>query len=267
MGTTSSSECCSRVPNCPQLPLPSSALAVLRPWRRLRLTAASRALHARRSAAPVRLAAPRCRVLLNAIASARRAEAGTASRSAAAAAPPRLRAARPARLRQAAAQHRAVRAAAAAAVAADELGAEARTIGSAALALALCNMRRVCMSVAVLPIAQALGWQPAVQARPLGCSSVQRSRPRRLRFLTPLRRGTHQGLVQSSFLWGYSASQIQGGILADRLGGKAVIAAAIAFFSAATLLTPLSLSAAVRRARACRAQGVLSLPGVPKRMR
>jgi ACS family sodium-dependent inorganic phosphate cotransporter/ACS family sodium-dependent inorganic phosphate cotransporter-like MFS transporter 9 len=37
---------------------------------------------------------------------------------------------------------------------------------------------------------------------------------------------------------------VQGGVLADRHGGKVVIAVAIAFFSVATLLTPLSLSAA-----------------------
>ena len=58
-----------------------------------------------------------------------------------------------------------------------------------------------------------------------------------------------QGLVQASFLYGYTASQIQGGVMADRLGGKAVIAAAIAVFAVATLLTPLSLSSAVRHRR------------------
>ena len=42
---------------------------------------------------------------------------------------------------------------------------EARTVGSAAVALALCNICRVCMSVAVLPIAAQYGWQPAVQVR------------------------------------------------------------------------------------------------------
>ena len=45
-------------------------------------------------------------------------------------------------------------------------------VASSALALGLCNMCRVCMSVAVLPIAAELGWQPAVA-----------------------------GVVQSSFLW------------------------------------------------------------------
>ena len=52
--------------------------------------------------------------------------------------------------------------------------------------------------------------------------------------------------MQASFLYGYTASQIQGGVLADRLGGKAVIAAALVVFSAATLLTPLTLCSAVR---------------------
>ena len=75
-------------------------------------------------------------------------------------------------------------------VAADDAFAEARTVGSAALVRALCNMCRVAMSVAILPIARDVGWQPALQ-----------------------------GVVQSAFLYGYTASQIQGGVLADRLGG------------------------------------------------
>ena len=89
---------------------------------------------------------------------------------------------------------------------------EARTLSSSALALALCNVNRVCMSVAVLPVALQFGWEPAVQ-----------------------------GLVQASFLWGYTASQAQGGELADRYGGKVVVAAAIALFSLFTLLTPPAL--------------------------
>jgi MFS family permease len=34
-----------------------------------------------------------------------------------------------------------------------------------------------------------------------------------------------QGLIQSAFLWGYSATQLLGGSLADKYGGRAVIAA------------------------------------------
>ena len=59
--------------------------------------------------------------------------------------------------------------------------------------------------------------------------------------------------MQASFLYGYTASQIQGGVLADRIGGKVVIAAAIAVFAVATLLTPLSLTSAVRAAARVRA--------------
>ena len=39
----------------------------------------------------------------------------------------------------------------------------------------LCNMDRICMSVAILPMSQELGWAPSVQ-----------------------------GVIQSSFLWGYT---------------------------------------------------------------
>jgi len=34
-----------------------------------------------------------------------------------------------------------------------------------------------------------------------------------------------QGLIQSAFLWGYTATQLLGGSLADKYGGRAVIAA------------------------------------------
>jgi len=70
------------------------------------------------------------------------------------------------------------------------------------------------MSVAVLPIAAQFGWSPAVQ-----------------------------GLVQSSFLWGYTASQALGGVLADAHGGRRVVSTAILLFCAFTLLTPLALLA------------------------
>lgn len=43
----------------------------------------------------------------------------------------------------------------------------------------------------MLPIAQELGWAPGMQ-----------------------------GLVQSAFLWGYLATQLLGGTLADKYGGK-----------------------------------------------
>lgn len=54
-----------------------------------------------------------------------------------------------------------------------------------------------------------------------------------------------QGVIQSAFLWGYMATQLIGGTLADRLGGKRVMAAGMLWFSLASLLLPLALSAPV----------------------
>ena len=82
-----------------------------------------------------------------------------------------------------------------------------------------------------------------------------------------------QGIVQSAFLYGYMATQLLGGTLADRLGGerelclkhaychaitsdagkhvtctagKVVMACGIAWFSLASLLLPVALSSPVR---------------------
>lgn len=51
-------------------------------------------------------------------------------------------------------------------------------------------------------------------------------------------------MIQSAFLWGYMATQLVGGALADRYGGKRVLAAGIAWFSVASLLLPLLLQPA-----------------------
>ncbi|KAL9302043.1 putative anion transporter 3 [Arabidopsis thaliana] len=75
--------------------------------------------------------------------------------------------------------------------------------------MCLCNADRVVMSVAVVPLADKLGWSSS--------------------FL---------GVVQSSFLWGYIFSSVIGGALVDRYGGKRVLAWGVALWSLATLLTP-----------------------------
>ncbi|KAG7667865.1 putative anion transporter 4, chloroplastic [Nannochloris sp. 'desiccata'] len=86
-----------------------------------------------------------------------------------------------------------------------------RTVIPTAFALLLCNMDRICLSVAMLPISKELGWAEGVQ-----------------------------GIVQSAFLWGYLANQLLGGALADKFGGKKVMAAGIIFFSIASALLPLA---------------------------
>ena len=80
---------------------------------------------------------------------------------------------------------------------------------------------QICLSVAILPMARELRWDPSVQ-----------------------------GIVQSAFLAGYTGTQFLGGLLADKFGGKALIGAALVWFSIATALAPLALSnAGVRDAR------------------
>ncbi len=107
-------------------------------------------------------------------------------------------------------------------------------IAPTALTLLLCNLDRICLSVAIVPIAQEFGWAPGLQASapppwrwPMSCGAVTRSCPAQLpaagllcaaRSLSPARLA-RQGVVQSAFLWGYMATQLLGGTLADRFGG------------------------------------------------
>jgi len=78
-------------------------------------------------------------------------------------------------------------------------------------AFLLCNMDRVNMSIAILPMSSEFSWNPATV-----------------------------GLIQSSFFWGYLLTQILGGIWADRFGGKVVLGFGVVWWSLATVLTPLA---------------------------
>jgi ACS family sodium-dependent inorganic phosphate cotransporter len=78
-----------------------------------------------------------------------------------------------------------------------------------ALATALCYVDRVNISIAIIPLAHDKGYDPAAR-----------------------------GLILSAFFWGYLWLQMPGGWIADRLGGKGVLAAGVAVWSAATFLTP-----------------------------
>ncbi|KAH9661815.1 Sodium-dependent phosphate transport protein 1 [Citrus sinensis] len=78
-------------------------------------------------------------------------------------------------------------------------------------AFLLCNMDRVNMSIAILPMSAEFNWNPATV-----------------------------GLIQSSFFWGYLLTQIAGGIWADTVGGKAVLGFGVVWWSIATALTPVA---------------------------
>lgn len=81
----------------------------------------------------------------------------------------------------------------------------------AALAVFVCYMDRVIMSVAIIPMAADFGWSPE-----------------------------EQGRVLSSFFVGYLLTQVAGGWLAERYGGKIVLGAGVAFWSFFTLITPVA---------------------------
>lgn len=82
-----------------------------------------------------------------------------------------------------------------------------------ATATALCYVDRVNISIAIIPLAHDMGFDPAAR-----------------------------GLILSAFFWGYLWPQMLGGWIADRLGGKWVLAAGVALWSAATFLTPPAAS-------------------------
>src|SRR5712692_3357195 len=82
-----------------------------------------------------------------------------------------------------------------------------------ALATALCYIDRVNISIAIIPLAREKGYDAAAK-----------------------------GLVLSSFFWGYLWLQLLGGWMADRFGGKRVLAAGVALWSVATFLTPPAAS-------------------------
>ncbi|PSC72700.1 putative anion transporter chloroplastic [Micractinium conductrix] len=84
-----------------------------------------------------------------------------------------------------------------------------KVVGMMALSFVLCNMDKVNMSVAVIPMAKELGW-----------SAMER------------------GLVSSSFFWGYSLTQIPAGWVSTSIGGARVLFAGVALWSLGTLIAP-----------------------------
>ena len=76
-------------------------------------------------------------------------------------------------------------------------------------ATVLCYVDRVSISIAIIPLARDLGYDSA-----------------------------QQGIILSAFFWGYLLTQLLGGVIADRVGGKLVLAAGVGIWSLATFLTP-----------------------------
>ena len=81
--------------------------------------------------------------------------------------------------------------------------------GLSVAAMFVCYMDRVNISIAIIPMSKELEWSPDVQ-----------------------------GTVLSSFFIGYLLTQVIGGRLADRFGGKLVLGIAVLIWSLFTFITP-----------------------------
>ena len=79
------------------------------------------------------------------------------------------------------------------------------------LAVYICMIDRIAISIAIIPMTEEQGWSPTVQ-----------------------------GAVMSAFFVGYLLLQIPAGYLSDRFGGKWVLGLGVIFWSLFTLLTPIS---------------------------
>ncbi|KAF5185178.1 Ascorbate transporter protein [Thalictrum thalictroides] len=82
-------------------------------------------------------------------------------------------------------------------------------IGTTSLAFVICNMDKVNLSIAIIPMSHQFGWNSSTA-----------------------------GLVQSSFFWGYALSQLPGGWLAKMFGGRKVLEIGVLMWSLATILVP-----------------------------
>ncbi|CAN1764307.1 Probable anion transporter 6, chloroplastic [Linum perenne] len=85
-----------------------------------------------------------------------------------------------------------------------------KLISTTSLAFVICNMDKVNLSVAIIPMSHQFGWNSSVA-----------------------------GLVQSSFFWGYALSQLPGGWLSKIFGGRKVLQIGVLTWSIATALVPL----------------------------
>ena len=78
-----------------------------------------------------------------------------------------------------------------------------------ALAFVVCNMDKVNISIAIIPMASQFGWTPATV-----------------------------GFIQSAFFYGYLLAQLPGGYLANKFGGQRVLPFGVLLWSFATAIVP-----------------------------
>ena len=91
------------------------------------------------------------------------------------------------------------------------------------LAVYICMIDRIAISIAIIPMAAEHGWST-----------------------------TLQGAVMSAFFLGYLILQIPAGYLSDRFGGKWVLGLGVIFWSLFTLLTPVAAMLGISALLICR---------------
>ena len=91
------------------------------------------------------------------------------------------------------------------------------------LAVYVCMIDRIAISIAIIPMAAEHGWTT-----------------------------TLQGAVMSAFFLGYLILQIPAGYLSDRFGGKWVLGLGVIFWSLFTLLTPVAAMLGISTLLVCR---------------
>lgn len=84
-----------------------------------------------------------------------------------------------------------------------------RVLFTTIFAFVICNMDKVNISVAIIPMAKDFGWSP-----------------------------TTAGFIQSAFFYGFAASQLPGGYLSTKLGGARVLPLGMLLLSTATVMIP-----------------------------
>eukprot|EP00929_Paragymnodinium_shiwhaense_P016988 TRINITY_DN1257_c4_g1_i1.p1 TRINITY_DN1257_c4_g1~~TRINITY_DN1257_c4_g1_i1.p1 ORF type:complete len:593 (+),score=104.81 TRINITY_DN1257_c4_g1_i1:68-1780(+) len=82
-----------------------------------------------------------------------------------------------------------------------------------AAAYVVWTMDKVNMSVSIIPMMQQYGWGPS-----------------------------ETGLIQSALFWGYASTQVLGGFLATKFGGKRVLLGAVVLWSLMTAVAPIAAS-------------------------
>ena len=91
------------------------------------------------------------------------------------------------------------------------------------LAVYICFIDRIAISIAIIPMAEENGWSATIQ-----------------------------GAVMSAFFLGYVTLQIPAGYLSDRFGGKWVLGLGVLLWSVFTLLTPVAAAFGITLLLACR---------------